>query len=178
MYVKGVRGIEELSLQGIKEEIDEGGRFVQYLYVVSYGGLKKWDLYEKPQNYPKRIYNQDTKRGWFSTAIRPREPTWKLSDVYFIYADEGTVTKGLQYSLFSLVVGIWGLRSLFWTLESIGQNLSGGIEVTNDIVDMLDDQADKEAERRRWRNPAEVDMLADQTYNKALSTWINRRYNS
>jgi hypothetical protein len=122
MYAKGVRGIEELSLQGIKEEIDEGGRFVQYLYVVSFV-----------------LFAQ-----------------WKVSDVYFIYADEGKVTKGLQYSLFSLVVGIWGIRSLFWTLESIGKNLSGGIDVTNDIVDMLDDQ----------------------TYHKALSTWINRRYNS
>ena len=177
MYAKGVRGIEELSLQGIKEEIDEGGRFVQYLYVVSRRAstdTDMHDLYVKPQNYPKRIYNLDRQRKW-SLVMRP---TWKLSDAYFIYADEGKVTKGLQYSLLSLVVGIWGIRSLFWTLESIGQNLSGGIDVTNDIVDMLDDQAGKEAERRRWRNPAEVDMLADQTSNEALSTWINRRYNS
>ncbi len=32
MYAKGVRGIEELSLQGIKEEIDEGADDLSNIY--------------------------------------------------------------------------------------------------------------------------------------------------
>ena len=36
MHAIGVRGIERLSLEEIKEEIALGGRFVQYVYVHSY----------------------------------------------------------------------------------------------------------------------------------------------
>jgi len=36
MYAEGVRGIEGLSLVEIQEEIAQGGKFVQYRYVVSY----------------------------------------------------------------------------------------------------------------------------------------------
>ena len=34
MYAKGVRGIEELSLQGIKEEIDEGADDLSNIYTL------------------------------------------------------------------------------------------------------------------------------------------------
>ena len=36
MDVPGVRGVDGLSLQDIKDEIALGGRFIQYVYCVSY----------------------------------------------------------------------------------------------------------------------------------------------
>ena len=36
MDVQGLRGVEGFSLQDIKDEIAVGGRFIQYLYCISY----------------------------------------------------------------------------------------------------------------------------------------------
>ena len=36
MDVPGIRGLEGLSLEDIKDEIEVGGKFVQYIYCVSY----------------------------------------------------------------------------------------------------------------------------------------------
>src|SRR5262249_860724 len=60
------------------------------------------------------------------------------SDVYFVKAGESAVGKGLSYSLLTLVAGWWGIPwGPIYTIGSLITNLSGGKDVTSEIVSAL-----------------------------------------
>lgn len=59
-------------------------------------------------------------------------------DVYFVRAGESRVVKGLNFVGLSLLFGLWGLPwGPLLTLFAIIRNLSGGIDVTADVVAYL-----------------------------------------
>lgn len=56
------------------------------------------------------------------------------SDIYFVRAGEGTVLKGLPYTVLSLVAGWWGIPGgPIYTIGSVFTNLGGGKDVTNEV---------------------------------------------
>lgn len=58
----------------------------------------------------------------------------RSSDAYFIPAGESTVTKGLPWTLLSLVAGWWGIPwGPIFTIQSLAVNLRGGKDITADI---------------------------------------------
>lgn len=59
----------------------------------------------------------------------------RSSSIYFIKPGENAVAKGLPFSLISLVAGWWGIPwGPIWTLTTIATNLSGGKDVTREIL--------------------------------------------
>ncbi len=60
------------------------------------------------------------------------------SDVYFIRAEDNAVTKGLLFTLCSLVLGWWGIPwGPIWTIATIVTNLRGGRNVTAEVLRSL-----------------------------------------
>jgi hypothetical protein len=58
----------------------------------------------------------------------------RYSDVYFIPAGESAVTKGLPWSLISLVAGWWGIPwGPIFTIQSLVTNFKGGKDVTAEL---------------------------------------------
>src|SRR5262245_3235079 len=57
------------------------------------------------------------------------------SDVYFVKSGESAVGKGLSYTLLTLLAGWWGIPwGPIYTIGSVVTNLSGGKDVTSEIV--------------------------------------------
>jgi hypothetical protein len=57
------------------------------------------------------------------------------TDIVFIRAGESAVTKGLPYTLLSLVAGWWGIPwGPIYTIGSLVTNLGGGKDVTNEVL--------------------------------------------
>lgn len=57
------------------------------------------------------------------------------SSVYFIPAGGGTAGKSAGFCLLSLVVGWWGIPwGPIWTIGTVFKNLTGGIDVTSDVL--------------------------------------------
>jgi hypothetical protein len=97
-------GVEGLSADLIRFEVQRGGRFVLFQYCVSV---------------------------IFVTFKRP-------SPVYFIRAGENPLGKGMGFTLLTLVAGWWGFPwGPIYSVQSIYNNLSGGKDVTKDIVATL-----------------------------------------
>lgn len=66
----------------------------------------------------------------------------RTSDIYFIKGNESRVTKGLSYTLMSFILGWWGFPwGFIYTPGAIITNLSGGKDVTNEVVASLRNQA-------------------------------------
>lgn len=60
------------------------------------------------------------------------------TDIYFLRSDESDVVKGLPFCLVSLILGWWGFPwGPIYTFVSLFTNLSGGKEVTDDVVRIL-----------------------------------------
>jgi hypothetical protein len=60
------------------------------------------------------------------------------SDVYFIRPGEAAVSKGLLYSVISLVLGWWGIPwGPIWTIGSLVTNFRGGKDVTKEVISSL-----------------------------------------
>ena len=63
----------------------------------------------------------------------------RSSDIYFIPGDEKSLSKGLPFTLVSLFFGWWGLP---WgpirTIGSLSCNLSGGKDVTQEVLGLMD----------------------------------------
>jgi hypothetical protein len=58
----------------------------------------------------------------------------RSSDIYFIRAGEGSVSKGLPWTALSLVAGWWGIPwGPIFTIQSLVTNLKGGKDVTAEI---------------------------------------------
>jgi hypothetical protein len=59
----------------------------------------------------------------------------RSSDIYFIRAGESGVIKGLPYTLLNTVLGWWGIPwGPIYTIQSLYYNLSGGKDVTQDVL--------------------------------------------
>ncbi len=93
-------GTEGLTVAEVIDEVERGGRFVIFEYVMSF--------------------------VIFSTK-RP-------SDVYFIKAGENPLAKGWGFVLITLILGWWGIAGFFWTLGALYTNLSGGRDVTAEVM--------------------------------------------
>lgn len=57
------------------------------------------------------------------------------SDIHFIRAGESSVSKGLPWTLLTIVLGWWGIPfGPIFSIQSLYVNLRGGKDVTNDVV--------------------------------------------
>lgn len=60
------------------------------------------------------------------------------SNIHFIRPGQNRVVKGLPFTLVSLVCGWWGIPwGIIYTIQSLHQNLSGGLDVTADLLASL-----------------------------------------
>lgn len=60
------------------------------------------------------------------------------TDIYFIRAGEKAITKGLPFTLLSLVAGWWGIPwGPIYTVQSFITNFKGGKDVTQSVVESL-----------------------------------------
>ena len=60
------------------------------------------------------------------------------SDIYFIRSDESAITKGLAFTLLSLVAGWWGIPwGPIYTIQSVYNNFKGGKDLTKEVVASL-----------------------------------------
>ena len=58
----------------------------------------------------------------------------RSSDVYFIPAGESAVSKGLPWTLLSVVAGWWGIPwGPIFTIQSLVTNFKGGKDITADF---------------------------------------------
>ena len=99
--------------------------------IKNIGGLTVSDLQSE--------INSGGKFVEYSYAVSIIVMTFKRpSDIYFVRPDENPVTKGLIYSLISLVVGWWGIP---WgpvhTIGSFITNFGGGKNRTDEIMASL-----------------------------------------
>lgn len=95
-------GFEEVkSGEQLRQEVQQGGKFVMYQYCVSLVVV-----------------------------------TWKrTSNMYFIRHNESAVTKGLPFTLLTLLLGWWGLPwGPIYTIQTLWINLRGGRDVTKDVM--------------------------------------------
>jgi hypothetical protein len=73
----------------------------------------------------------------------------RSSDIHFIPAHENGVATGLPYTVLSLILGWWGLP---WgpirTIKSIACNLSGGRDITQELMGLMDMDNTKASARK------------------------------
>ena len=57
------------------------------------------------------------------------------SDIYFVKAGEGSIGKGVGFSLLTLLLGWWGIPwGPIYTIQSLWVNFSGGRDVTQEVM--------------------------------------------
>lgn len=62
----------------------------------------------------------------------------RASDIYFLRHGESAVTKGLPFTLVSLVAGWWGIPwGPIFTIQSVYNNSRGGKDVTQSVLNSL-----------------------------------------
>jgi len=62
----------------------------------------------------------------------------RSSGIYFVRHGESVVTRGLPWTLVSLLLGWWGIPwGPIWTVSTVYRNLSGGRDVTSEVVASL-----------------------------------------
>ena len=60
------------------------------------------------------------------------------SNIYFIRAGESAVTKGLGFTILSLLLGWWGIPwGPIYTIQSMVMNFQGGKDVTQEVLASL-----------------------------------------
>ncbi len=100
-------GIDGMSIDEIKFEINRGTKFVTYEFCISI------------------ILVIFRRRG----------------AVYFIKSGESRVAKGLGLTFLTLILGWWSFpKGPFYTIDVMFSNLSGGKNVTNEILIFLNQQ--------------------------------------
>lgn len=63
------------------------------------------------------------------------------SNIYFIKSGEGAISKGLGFTLVSLLLGWWGIPwGPIYTIGSFITNFSGGKDVTGAVVESMNGQ--------------------------------------
>lgn len=66
----------------------------------------------------------------------------RSSDVYFVRSTEKAAMKGMSYTLLTLVMGWWGIPwGPIYTIGSLGTNLGGGKDVTQEILNAVNARA-------------------------------------
>lgn len=74
-----------------------------------------------------------------------RQPT----DIYFVRATDSSLVKGLPFTLLTFVLGWWGIPwGPIYTVQSLWRNLSGGTDVTAEVLDSLMQPADPQPAER------------------------------
>jgi hypothetical protein len=59
----------------------------------------------------------------------------RASHIYFVRAEDNRFTKGLPFTLISLVLGWWGIPwGPIWTISTVVTNLRGGRDVTVEVM--------------------------------------------
>ena len=59
----------------------------------------------------------------------------RSSDIYFVHPGENAVTKGMSYTVLTLVMGWWGIPwGPIYTIGALYKNLRGGIDVTHEVT--------------------------------------------
>ena len=62
----------------------------------------------------------------------------RVSDIYFVKAEESAFGKGIPFSLISLLLGWWGIPwGFIWTISSLVTNCRGGRDVTAAVLQSL-----------------------------------------
>lgn len=62
----------------------------------------------------------------------------RASDIYFLRQGESALTRGLPFTLLSLVAGWWGIPwGPIYTIQSVYSNSRGGIDVTHSVLKSL-----------------------------------------
>lgn len=62
----------------------------------------------------------------------------RASDIYFLRQGESAVTKGLPFTLLSLVAGWWGIPwGPIYTVQSVYNNSRGGKDVTESVLNSV-----------------------------------------
>ncbi len=62
----------------------------------------------------------------------------RSSDIYFIRADESTFKHSIVFTLISFILGWWGIPwGPIYSISTIYTNLSGGKDVTQEVVHSL-----------------------------------------
>ena len=96
-----IQGIEGMSSDQLRFELQRGAKIVCYHYCISIV---------------------------FMTFRRS-------SDAYYIPAGESAVSKGLPWTLLTLVCGWWGIPwGPIFTVQSLTVNFKGGKDITKDII--------------------------------------------
>jgi len=63
----------------------------------------------------------------------------RRSDIHFLRAGEGAIGPSAPYTLVSLLFGWWGIPwGLIYTPAAIFENLSGGVDVTENLAGYLE----------------------------------------
>jgi len=66
----------------------------------------------------------------------------RASNIYFLRQGESSLTKGLPFTLLSLVAGWWGVPwGPIFTIQSVYNNSRGGKDVTQSVLNSLRAQA-------------------------------------
>ena len=101
------------------------------MQIVGIGGLSAGEVQDELRKGAKFVI--------FTYCISLLVVTFKRgTDVHFIRSGEGTVGKGMPYTLLSFFLGWWGFPfGLIYTPMCIIQNLSGGQDVTASIAPMF-----------------------------------------
>ena len=62
----------------------------------------------------------------------------RASDIYFLRQGDSALTRGLPFTLLSLVAGWWGIPwGPIYTIQSVYNNSRGGIDVTHSVLTSL-----------------------------------------
>ncbi len=78
----------------------------------------------------------------------------RSTDIYFIRSGENAVSKGMQWTLISLVAGWWGFPwGLIYTPMVLFQNLKGGKDVTPQMLGQYAQNAAPVAPPGSWSPP-------------------------
>lgn len=65
----------------------------------------------------------------------------RSSDIYFIRTDESTVKHSIGFTLLTFFLGWWGIPwGPIYTIGSLYTNLTGGDDVTEDVLNALNNQ--------------------------------------
>jgi hypothetical protein len=96
--------------------------------ILGIDGMNDADIFAEVDRGGRFVYYQYTISILILTFRRS-------SDIFFIREGESRVTKGLPYSLLTLIVGWWGIPwGPIYTIGSFIKNFGGGEDVTDQIL--------------------------------------------
>ncbi len=74
----------------------------------------------------------------------------RSSNIYFVKANESRVTKGLGFTLLTLLLGWWGIPwGPIYTVSALATNLTGGQDVTANVVASFNKVAEETAAAKK-----------------------------